>query len=82
MVPVLLLPLADLAPLHEPLAVQAVGELVALQLIVELDPVPIEVGDTAMVTTGATTPPPPDVTFTVVVAEPVPPALVQAKVYE
>ena len=66
MEPVLVLPLPVWAPLHEPEALQAVGLLVVLQLRVALLPVPMLVGDKAMVTTGATAPPPPAVTFTLV----------------
>jgi hypothetical protein len=80
MVPVLALPLPALEPLQEPEAVQDVGLPVALQLIVELEPVPIETGETEMVTTGATTVLPAAVTLTVVVALPGPPALLQARV--
>lgn len=43
-----------------PLATQEVGLLVALQLTVALPPVPIEVGETEIVTTGADTAPPLD----------------------
>lgn len=78
----LVLPLPALEPDHEPLAVQAVGLLVTLQLTVALEPVPMVAGATAIVTTGATAPPPPDVTLTVVVAESAPPALLQVNVYE
>lgn len=81
MTPVLVLPLPALAPLQEPEAVHEVGLLVALQLSVALLPVPILVGATEMVTTGATAAPPPVETFMVVFAALLPPALVQLKVY-
>ena len=45
--------------------------------MVELLPVPIDVGLAEIVTTGATTPPPPEVTLTVVVPLPEPPAFEQ-----
>ena len=37
-VPVLKVPLEPMAPVQSPLAVQAVGELVALQMILALEP--------------------------------------------
>lgn len=80
MVPVLCDPLPLFAPDQLPLAVQLVGLLVALQLKVELLPVPMLLGETEMVTTGATAPPPPLVTFTVAVAVSLPPALLQSSV--
>lgn len=73
--PVLVLPLELLAPLQEPLAVHEVGLLVALQLIVDWLPVPILVGLTEMVTTGATTGVPPEVTSTLAELLLLPPAL-------
>jgi hypothetical protein len=48
--------------------------LVVLQLNVELLPVPIDAGETEIVTTGAMAPPPLEATPTVVVADPLPPA--------
>jgi hypothetical protein len=78
--PLEVLPLELLAPLQLPLAVQAVGEFVADQLIVELLPVPIDVGDAEIVTTGAMTPPTPELTDTLVVALFEPPAFVQDNV--
>lgn len=61
-----------------PLAVQFVGEFVALQLTVALLPVPIEVGDKLTVTTGGELTPP-ELTVTLVLADPVPPALLQLR---
>lgn len=73
--PVLVLPLPALAPLQEFDAVQEDGLLVALQLSVELLPVPMLFGEMESVTTGAITPPPPATTPTVVVAEVLPAGL-------
>jgi len=74
--PVLVLPLAFWVPLQLPLAVHDVGLLVADQLIVALLPVPIEVGLTLMVTTGAAVGPE-VLTVRVALADPLPPALLQ-----
>lgn len=79
-VPVPVLPLPPLDPVQLPLAVQDVGLFVAAQLIVELEPTPILVGVVDIVTTGADTGVPPDVTAIVVVAVPVPPPFVQDRV--
>lgn len=77
-VPVFWLPLADLAPTQSPEAVQEVGLLVALQVRVELPPVVIEIGLAASDTTGAAG----IVTCTaMLLAKPVPPALVQDRLY-
>ena len=76
----LLLPLALWAPLQLPLAAQDDGLLLALQLSVAADPVPIESGLTAIVTTGLVTATAPEAAVTVVVAEPLPPALLQVSV--
>jgi hypothetical protein len=78
--PVLALPLPLLLPDQALLAVHEVGLLVADQVIVELLPVPIDAGLTEIETTGATTPPPLAETPTVVVALPLPPALLQLRV--
>ncbi len=64
MVPVLCEPLAALLPDQLPLAVQLVGLFVTLQVIVDDEPVVIDVGLTDMLTTG--------VAITVTVAEAVP----------
>jgi len=81
MTPVLVLPLPALEPDQLPLAVQAVGLFVADQLIVELPPVPILVGDAEIVITGGETGATPELTDTEVVALLLPPAFEQAKVY-
>ena len=78
--PVLLLPLALFAPLQLLLAKQDDGLLLAFQLIVAADPVPIESGLTASVTTGFDAATAPEATATVVVAELLPPALSQVSV--
>lgn len=81
MAPVDCVPLAPLLPLQPvPLAVQEVGLLVALQLMVELLPVPIDVGDADIVTTGGEVVVP-ELTLTLVLAEPVPPAFEQLRLY-
>jgi hypothetical protein len=75
-------PLADFVPVHDPLlllAVQLVGLLVADHVRFELPPVPIEVGLADIETTGGLTTVP-LVAVTLVVALPVPPALVQLRV--
>jgi hypothetical protein len=77
--PVLVLPLALLFPLQLPLAVHDVGLLVALQLIVELLPVPIVVGLTPIVTTGLLVVVP-DVTDKLAEALPEPPPFWQVRV--
>lgn len=51
-VPVVTVPEAALEPDHEPLAVHELGLLVALQVIVELEPVLIDAGLTEILTTG------------------------------
>jgi hypothetical protein len=80
-VPVLAVPLAAGFVIQVPavpLAEQLVGLFVALQLTVALPPVPIEVGESEMVTTGgeAATP---ELTVTLVLADPVPPAFAQLR---
>jgi hypothetical protein len=77
---VLVLPLPALEPLQLPLAVQEVGLLVALQEIVALLPVPMELGDTEIVTTGGEAALPPLETPTVVVLLSEPPAFEQLRV--
>jgi hypothetical protein len=78
--PVLVVPLVPFAPVHEPEAVQDVGLLVADQLIVAALPVPMLVGFTAIVITGAMTAAPPAATDTLVDPTPLPPAFVQVSV--
>ena len=75
-VPVLWLPLAALLPVQSPLAVQELGLLVALQVMLALSPTLAEIGDTLIDTTGTGA----DVTFSgTLFANPVPPALVQLR---
>ena len=50
--PVLWVPLADLMPVQSPLAVQELGELVALHVRLALDPEVILIGEAEIDTTG------------------------------
>lgn len=80
--PVLVEPLALGLLTHVPavpLALQDVGLFVALQVIVELPPVPIDAGETEIDTTGGEVAPP-DVTLTLADALLVPPALTHVSV--
>ena len=77
--PVEAVPLLAFVPLHLPLAVQLVGLLVADHVRFELPPVPVVVGLADIETTGGLTTVP-LVAVTLVVALPVPPALVQLRV--
>lgn len=76
MVPVLELPLADLAPLQLPLAVHEVGLFETDQFIVAALPVPIVVGFMATLTTGLVVVLAAD-TVRPTLAVPLPPALLQ-----
>ena len=72
--PVLSVPLAALASIQSPLAVQKDGEFVVFQLRVALPPVVTEIGLADRLTVGATG----DTTLTeILFAKPVPPALSQ-----
>jgi hypothetical protein len=79
--PVLVLPLADLLPDHAPLAVHDVGLFATVQLIVELLPVPIVVGLTAIVILGLVAAGVLLVTVIETLAESLPPALEQSRLY-
>lgn len=73
------LPDVPFAPLHEPLAVHEVGLLVALHAIVDVLPVPTDVGLAEMLTTGFVAGLP-DETLTDVLAVSLPPAFVHFSV--
>jgi hypothetical protein len=77
-VPVLWVPLAALDPLQSPLAVHEVGLLVTLQVKVELLPVVTDIGLALKLITGAGGRATVSATFFI---KPLPPALVQDKLY-